>query len=97
MLEEFIDIGVGIRKQSHLGISSYWSMLFFDPAKQEKMHLNLTSKFCSISGEMNRESLRNLCFYCIYTRNHSESGTFDGIINDLPRFVIHSKKNEIFD
>ncbi|UJR29841.1 hypothetical protein I4U23_017384 [Adineta vaga] len=36
---------------------------------------------------MNRENVRNATFYCIYTRNHSESGTFQGIIDDLPRIA----------
>lgn len=37
---------------------------------------------------------RNLSIYCIYTRNHSESGTFDGIINDLARLVVHFEGRE---
>ena len=37
---------------------------------------------------MSKENLRNLSFYCIYTRNHTERGTFQGIIDDLPRLVI---------
>jgi hypothetical protein len=35
--------------------------------------------------KMDKENIRNLSFYCIFTRNHSESGTFKGVINDLPR------------
>ena len=35
----------------------------------------------------NRPHLKNLSFYCIYPRNHSESGTFQSIIDDLPRLV----------
>ena len=34
-----------------------------------------------------KENIRNLSFYCVYTRNHTESGTFNGVIEDLPRFV----------
>jgi hypothetical protein len=46
---------------------------------------------------MNKENIRNLSFYCIYTRNHSESGTLQGVINDLPRFVfIFENKNVNF-
>jgi len=39
---------------------------------------------------MNNENIRNLSFYCIYTRNHSESGKFEGVIDDLPRLVFYS-------
>ncbi|CAF1542027.1 unnamed protein product [Rotaria sp. Silwood1] len=36
---------------------------------------------------MNKETIRNLNFYCIYTRNHTESGTLQGVIDDLPRIA----------
>ncbi|CAF2776509.1 unnamed protein product [Rotaria sp. Silwood2] len=36
---------------------------------------------------MNKENIRNLSFYCIYTRNHTESGTLQGVIDDLPRIA----------
>jgi hypothetical protein len=38
---------------------------------------------------MSKLNLGNLSFYCIYTRNHTESGTFQGVIDDLPRFVFN--------
>jgi hypothetical protein len=31
--------------------------------------------------------IENLAIYCVYVRNHSEIGTFQGVLNDLPRFV----------
>ncbi|CAF1134171.1 unnamed protein product [Adineta steineri] len=34
---------------------------------------------------MSKSNIGNLTFYCVYTRNHTESGTFQGVIDDLPR------------
>ncbi|CAM4844396.1 unnamed protein product [Rotaria magnacalcarata] len=36
---------------------------------------------------MANEDIKNLVFYCIYVRNHSGSGTFQDVINDLPRIT----------
>ncbi len=36
---------------------------------------------------MDKENIRNLSFYCVYTRNHTENGTFQGVIDDLSRLV----------
>ncbi|CAF1395118.1 unnamed protein product [Adineta ricciae] len=38
-------------------------------------------------GTLGSPNIRNASFYCIYTRNHSESGTFQGIIDDLSRIA----------
>ena len=41
----------------------------------------------TVTITMANESISNLAIYRVCVQNHSESGTFQAVIDDLPRFV----------